>query len=87
MVYYIYRYRCIDIDKAVPLKVYFTNLYPQLWIHIVEVYRIKATTENEKQNLYLKNISTFVFYRFSQIDIFQLYYTHVTSLGFEHSKS
>ena len=44
---YIYRYRCIDIDKAVPFKVYFTNLYPQLWIHIVEGYRIvkwKAAT-------------------------------------------
>ena len=30
--------RYIDIDKAVFLKVYFTNLYPQLWIHILEVF-------------------------------------------------
>ena len=45
-----YRYRCIGID--IPSKVYFMNLYSQLWI-----------------------------------DIFQLYYTHVASAGFEHSES
>ena len=37
---YIDRYRCKDIDKVGPFKVYFTNLYPQLWIHIVEGYRV-----------------------------------------------
>ena len=49
-------------------------------------FSLKFFFSNEKQlHLYLKYISTFVFYIFSQIDIFQLYYAHVTSVRFEHS--
>ena len=35
---YRHRYIDVDIDIAVFIKVYSTNLYPQLWIHIVEVF-------------------------------------------------
>ena len=49
-------------------------------------FSLKFFFSNEKQlHLYLKSISAFFFYSFSQIDLFQLYYAHVTSVRFEHS--
>ena len=48
---YIYIYidinRFIDIDKAVFLKVYFTNLYPQLWILFWKCFRLPKQLWNK----------------------------------------
>ena len=63
-------------------------IYQVLWHSFLgKNFSLKFFFSNKKQlHLYLKNISTFAFYRFSQIDIFQLYYAHVTSVRFEHSE-
>ena len=64
------------------LSILSVYVYQVLWhFFLGKNFSLKFFFSNEKQ----KNISTFVFYRFSQINIFQLYYAHVTSVRFEHS--
>ena len=78
---YKYRYRYIDIDKAVFLKGIFHEL-----VSIIVDTHCGSVLEIMPKWLWNKN----VFYarllqQFYSKDPFQLYYAYVTSVGFEHS--